>query len=357
MRVDVSSGSRACRGWPSCARAPEPKVMAWFCAVLLVLLAPLLQAHDARPLSLTLLEQGEGVYRTVVRAPPTLELLNAPILHWPAHCEIRESRALALALGSISLVACPGGLAGSSLRVEYPQYNPSLTTMIRLQRANGVALTAVLPPDELSWEVPTAPDAAAIAWQYTVLGFEHILIGLDHLLFVAGLLLLARQRMKIILAITGFTIAHSLTLALVTFEVVYLPVPLVEALIALSIVFLAGEIVRDDPQAFSKRYPVMLSFVFGLLHGFGFAAVLGEISLPTGEMLLGLLFFNIGVELGQLAFIAGCVLLWQLYAWWQAQRVGQPVADWQHASVLRAGAYVIGIPAAYWFVERALGIF
>lgn len=288
-----------------------------------------------------MVEQSAELYRVVVRAPPTLEAANAPTLLWPERCNIMESAPLTLALGSTSLVRCDGGIAGAELELRYPVFNPSLTTLLRLDALDGVSLTEVLPPDVSRWTVAERPDPVQVAVQYTGLGFQHILEGLDHLLFVAGLLLLAKRPRRIVLAVTGFTLAHSLTLALATFELVQLPVPLVEALIALSVVFLAAEVVRADPTTFSQRYPVLLSFVFGLLHGFGFASVLNEISLPTAAVVQGLLFFNIGVELGQLAFIAVCLLLWR------------PLASRVSLSPAIA-AWFIGVPAAYWFTERTL---
>jgi hydrogenase/urease accessory protein HupE len=243
------------------------------------------------------------------------------------------------------------------LELRYPNFNPSLTTLVRIDFLDGHSITEVLPPDVTRWSVAAQPDLLQIAVQYTVLGFQHILEGLDHLLFVAGLLLLAGNTRKIILAITGFTLAHSLTLALATFELVQLRIDLVEALIALSVVFLAAEVVRNDASTFSHRYPVLLSFVFGLLHGFGFASVLNEISLPTSAVVQGLLFFNIGVELGQLAFIAVCLLLWRAFTQLRSNTTALHAPVLQNQALLRGGAYFIGIPAAYWFVERALVLF
>ncbi|MGA0806605.1 MAG: HupE/UreJ family protein [Pseudohongiellaceae bacterium] len=320
-----------------------------------LLLPGLLLAHDARPLSVTMVEQAADLYRVVVRAPPTLPVEDAPTLHWPERCELLETAPLSLSLGSTSLVRCPGGIAGAELELRYPRFNPSLTTLVRLDTLDGAAITQVLPPDITRWTVAAEPDFLQIALQYTVLGFEHILEGLDHLLFVAGLLLLARHTRKIVLAITGFTLAHSLTLALATFELVRLPIDLVEALIALSVVFLAAEVARNDSSTFSQRFPILLSFVFGLLHGFGFASVLGEISLPTRAVVQGLAFFNIGVELGQLAFIAACLLLWAGFVRLRG-RLALSASHWQDPVLLQTGAWFVGVPAAYWFIERVLPI-
>jgi len=305
-------------------------------------------AHDARPLSIAIAEQAEGLYRTVVRAPPTIDASNAPAIEWPETCDVRESAPLHLALGSVSLVRCREGLGGRTVRVDYPLYNPSITTLVRLETAAGAPITAVLPPDELEWTVPEEPSFAAVARDYLALGFAHIWEGPDHLLFVAGLLLLARAPRRIVLAVTGFTAAHSITLSLAALGLVNVPIAPVEAMIALSILFLAAEIARNDPASFSSRYPVALSFVFGLLHGFGFASALGEIGLPRGELAAGLLFFNLGVELGQLAFIAGAGLLIL------GVRLARMPAPPRIGTV---GAYALGIPAAFWFLERTSAAF
>lgn len=328
-------------------------VFAHLVFLLLCLGSPALRAHDARPLSIAIVEQSSELYRIVMRAPPTLPAQDAPALQWPERCELLEAAPLSMSVGSTSLVRCSGGIEGVQLELRYPGFNPSLTTLVRLDTLDGRSITEVLPPDITRWSVAAKPGFLQIAGQYTVLGFQHIVEGLDHLLFVAGLLLLAKQTRRIILAVTGFTLAHSLTLTLATFELVRLPIALVEALIALSVVFLAAEVVRNDASTFSQRYPILLSFVFGLLHGFGFASVLAEISLPTSAVVQGLFFFNAGVELGQLAFICACLLLWRAIVLLRA-RFAPVASHWQDTVLLYRGAYLVGIPAAYWFIERLL---
>ena len=314
------------------------------------------QAHDARPLSVAITAQAAEVFRVVVRVPPVLDAANAPRLAWPESCVVESSTGLAFDVGSALLVRCAGGLVNRSIEIEYPVYNPSITSLFRFEDADGSVATAVLPPDELVFTVPAAPSRGAVARDYTVLGFEHIWEGPDHLLFVAGLMLLARGARRIMLAVTGFTLAHSLTLSLAALGFVHVPIAPVEAMIALSILFLAAEVARDDPASFSRRFPVALSFLFGLLHGFGFASALGEIGLPRQELVTGLLFFNVGVELGQLAFIAAAAAL--LLAWRGARAAAGPA----HASRLErhapvVGAYLLGVPAAFWVFERTFAAF
>jgi hydrogenase/urease accessory protein HupE len=332
-------------------------------AILLTLGAGAVWGHDARPLSIAIVEQANDVYRAVVRTPPTVEDQNTPRIVWPRPCRVLEATSPRVVPSAAMLVSCPGGLASRQIRIEYPFYNPSITSLIRLQTASGTPITAVLPPDELEWTVPAEPTFASVARDYLVLGFRHIWGGPDHLLFVAGLMLLARRRRRIVLAITGFTVAHSITLSVAALGLFRLPVAPVEAMIALSILFLAAEIARGDTASFSHRYPIALSFVFGLLHGFGFASALGEIGLPRNELATGLLFFNVGVEIGQLAFIAAIAVVLAgvrrlpamsvLTA--KARTSGAVTAGYERFSL--AGAYCLGIPAAFWFLERSFVAF
>ena len=182
-----------------------------------------------------------------------------------------------------------------------------------------------------------------VAQTYFALGIEHILLGFDHLLFVIGLVLLIRRGRQVVTTVTMFTLAHSLTLALTTlgwFAVARRPL---ELCIALSIVFLAREIVRPDgTPSLAKRLPGLVAFVFGLLHGLGFAAALAEIGLPSGEVPLT---FNLGVEAGQLAVVAGAFAVLTGIARLRPAALGP---------VRAAAAYGIGITAAYWLFERAL---
>jgi hydrogenase/urease accessory protein HupE len=310
-------------------------------------------AHDARPLYVGIVEQSAGLYRVVVHAPPVLDAANAPSLVWPAVCSVRETSPLRLELGDTNLVACRGGLEGQTLRIEYPLYNPSITTLIRVTSASGAVDTAVLPPDVLEWTVPPSPSFLSVARDYLALGFRHIWTGPDHLLFVAGLMLLARRPRRILIAVTGFTLAHSITLSLATLGIVRVPVAPVEALIALSVLFLAGEVARRGVDDFSHRYPVVLSFVFGLLHGFGFASALAEIGLPRKDLATGLLFFNLGVEVGQIAFIAAVAAVF--FGWTRLLRsLGPERAAGIGAGAARLAPYALGVPAAFWFVERTV---
>ena len=322
--------------------------------LLLLALSAALWAHDARPLSVIITEQAEHVYRVNLVTPPTVSVENTPSVLWPQGCESRGGNS-ATTLESIShksLVTCAQGLENQTIRVKYALFNPSLATFIRVLPLNGPDQTAVLPPETLEWTVPATPNRWQVARDYMLLGIEHIWKGVDHLLFVAGLLLLAGTGRRIVLAITGFSVAHSITLSLSALGFVHIPVPPTEAAIALSILFLATEIVRGPSNTLAWRFPLLVSTSFGLLHGLGFAAALGEIGLPPVEIPTALLFFSIGVETGQLAFILPIIAA---MLWIARHRASGNLTPWLDNAAATAGAAIpwgIGILASFWFVER-----
>jgi hydrogenase/urease accessory protein HupE len=326
-------------------------VIRWCCWIPFLQLAwSTALAHDARPVSVDIAEQSAGLYLLHLRVPPSVEGDNQPALRWPSSCRVlnTERRDDPPAPNETSLVQCAGGLDGQHLRLTYPLFNPSLSTLFRLRELGHPSVSQVLPPDEPDWLVPRNPHWQDVAVGYLKLGIEHIWTGIDHLLFVAGLLILARTRRRVVLAITGFTLAHSLTLSASVLGLVHLPVAPVEAAIALSILFLAREIARPAPYGLARRFPIAVSSTFGLLHGFGFAAALREVGLPARELALGLVCFNLGVEIGQLLFIAAAVGVAL------AVRRALPAAAWlaaPHRVNLLAG-YALGIPAAFWLMER-----
>lgn len=213
---------------------------------------------------------------------------------------------------------------------------------IDLGETRSVRLTAEQP----RYTFVSSPSSWQTIQSYTVFGIEHILEGYDHLLFVLCLLLIASNTKKLLWAVTGFTLAHSITLILSTLNVVQLPITVVEAIIALSIVFLATEIVKNQSNSLSFRYPVAVSSSFGLLHGFGFASVLMELGLPQNDQFLALAFFNLGVELGQIVFIA-CVLL-SLFLFKQLIDIRK------HYKI---NAYLIGSIASMWLIERVIAFY
>ena len=245
-------------------------------------------------------------------------------------------------------IRVPGGLDGKA--VLFSQLSETrIDVLARLVRLDGtVQLERILPVDPRFVGRPS-PGRLEVVRTYTVLGIEHILSGIDHLLFVLALVLLVQGTRRLLVTVTAFTAAHSLTLAGATLGWVNVPGPPVEALIALSIVFVASEIVHARQGRFSvtQHYPWVVAFTFGLLHGFGFAGALAEVGLPQSSIPIALLFFNVGVEIGQLLFV-GAVLA-SIAAGQRAKqrlRLSQPAWTW------RIAPYAIGALASFWLVER-----
>ena len=205
-----------------------------------------------------------------------------------------------------------------------------------------------------SFVVEAAPRAMQVAAAYLKLGVEHILASIDHLLFVFALFILVTGTRRLIATVTAFTLAHSLTLGGATLGFVHVPGPPVEAAIALSIVFVAAEIIhsRQGMAGLTERFSWVVAFTFGLLHGFGFASALSEIGLPQSAIPVALLFFNVSVELGQLLFIASVFAVIAL-----AQQVTRRLGVFQLAWAWRIPPYAIGSVAAYWVIQRTLSIF
>jgi len=202
--------------------------------------------------------------------------------------------------------------------------------------------------------VPKQPGRSEVMRTYFGFGVEHILTGIDHLLFVLALLLLVKGLRRIVATVTAFTLAHSITMAGATLGWVHMPGPPIEATIALSIAFLAAEILhnRQGRPGLAASYPWIVAFTFGLLHGFGFAGALAQIGLPAGEIPMALLFFNLGVEIGQLLFIAAVFTVFWLIRW-IARGVDLPRIAWVSA----LPAYVIGSLAVFWVLQRTAGFF
>ena len=198
-----------------------------------------------------------------------------------------------------------GGLAGK--RIEFVGLQATVTdVLVRVQMLDGTHSTTLVRPSQPWVDIATSQGPLAVAGAYLTHGIEHILFGFDHLLFVLGLILIVRSTRMLLLTVTGFTVAHSITLSLATLGVLHMPAPPVEACIALSILLLASEILRRQrgEPSLTASWPWAVAFSFGLLHGLGFASALIDIGLPQSDVPLALFTFNVGVEVGQLAFIA-----------------------------------------------------
>lgn len=225
-----------------------------------------------------------------------------------------------------------------------------IDVLLQVSLADGTRHSAILRPGDPVFVMPARESKAQVARAYLRMGFVHILEGADHLLFVLGLLLLVSGVWRLVKTITAFTVAHSVTLGLATLGVVNVPAGPTEAIIALSIVFLAGEIVRkhggSGTPGITERWPWLVAFAFGLFHGLGFAGALSELGVPRHEVPLALLMFNVGVEAGQLFFV-GVVL--GVMALLRRARLSTPEWSW------RAATYAIGGIAAFWTIERVAG--
>ena len=209
--------------------------------------------------------------------------------------------------------AGPRGLAGK--RIEFVGLQATITdVLVRVQMLDGTHSTTLVHPSHPWVDIATSQGPWAVAGAYLSHGIEHILFGFDHLLFVLGLILIVSSIGMLLLTVTGFTVAHSITLSLATLGVLHIPAPPVEACIALSILLLASEILRRQrgEPSLTASLPWAVAFSFGLLHGLGFASALIDIGLPQGDIPLALLTFNVGVEVGQLAFIAAVLGVMQL---------------------------------------------
>lgn len=323
----------------------------------LIVLAPVQSsAHALQPGYLSVSPLAGDSYRVFWRKPNVQGRpmnINARL---PSHCDAPigpEAKSDGQAWVASWVATCIGGLRGGEITILGLEAQQN-DVLLRLEGQDGQVQTVRLTQNNPSFTVLGDPKAMDVITTYLPLGLEHILEGVDHLLFVFALLLLIPDKWRLIGAITAFTVAHSITMALATLEWIALPNPPVEAVIALSIMFIASELLRRDPSAprLSERFPWIVSFTFGLLHGFGFAGALREIGLPANDVPLALISFNLGVEVGQLLFItvalsARCVV----------RKLVPPSGKWTaaEARLSVSGAYSIGGVSAYWVIDRVSG--
>jgi hydrogenase/urease accessory protein HupE len=305
-----------------------------------------------RPAYLELTELGEGEYSVLWKVPATADgmRLSAYVVFPEGTEEIGERRVTTSNNAWVERwsVRSDGGLAGQMIRIEGNAIGVT-DVIARFVGSDGSSQVERLSITDPRFFVPE-PTASGehwgqVAWSYTVLGVEHILGGIDHLLFVLALLLIVKRVRRLVWTITAFTVAHSLTLVAATLGWVNLPGPPVEAAIALSIVFVASEVIHglQGRPGITARAPWVVAFSFGLLHGLGFAGALAQVGLPQNAIPTALLMFNVGVELGQLMFVA--VILF-------AQKAYSSLAGEHGEHLTRWAAYGTGSIAAYWTIER-----
>ncbi len=329
--------------------------------LLLVLLlntgfGPAAHGHALEPGYLEIRQIDESLYAVVWKKPAVGGTPMPIAVSLPVQCNPRTEGQLTWASGAYYArwtATCAGGLEGGKLQIEGLEQT-STDVLVRFDFADGVTGTHRLTPSDTSFVVPTQPDRLEVVRTYFGFGIEHILGGIDHLLFVLALLLLVKGVRRIVATVTAFTLAHSITLAGATLGWVHVPGPPIEATIALSIAFVAAEILhcRQGKPGLTERYPWIVAFTFGLLHGFGFASALKQVGLPQTEIPIALLFFNVGVEVGQLLFIAAVVAAFWLMRH-SIRRIKIPQVPWASA----IPAYVIGSLAMFWVVQRTVAFF
>jgi hypothetical protein len=301
-------------------------------------------AHEVRPAYLEVREDRAGEFAVLFKTPMRGDLRLALSATFSGRAEAvipmttRTTGDAAVQTWRFrALDPLPGQIVGIA-GLE----NTMTDALVRVVFLDGTSWLRRLTPQEPSATIPPLQSGWSVAGLYLKLGIEHILLGVDHLLFVLALLLITHGMWLLIKTVTAFTLAHSITLALATLGYVHVPSAPVEVLIALSIVFVAVEIVRlwQGHEGLTARAPWVVAFSFGLLHGLGFAGALSEVGLPAEHIPVALLFFNLGVEIGQLLFIAAMLCFFAL-----VRRIPIPWPRW-------AVPYAIGSIAMFWVIER-----
>ena len=323
-------------------------------AALLTVLLQLFQsapatAHEVRPAYLDIRETEPDVFVVVWKVPALGDRRLSLYARLPETCRAKNGPTRSIDGGVYSEVwtaACDGGLKGHEITID--GLRSTLTdALIHIAYRDGTTEIARLKPDMPTAVVKGAQTSFEVAQTYFRLGVDHILSGIDHLLFVLALMLLIHNRWMLLKTITAFTIAHSITLAGAALGYFSLPQQPVEATIALSIVFVASELTKIKPaeRRLSESYPWIVAFAFGLLHGFGFAGALKEIGLPQVDVPLALLTFNLGVEAGQMLFVAAVLIAFRIVT----TLITMPVVP-----ARTAAAYLIGTMAAGWLITRVV---
>ncbi len=335
-------------------------------ASLMLLSVGSVNADEYRPAFLELRQTGAEVYDVLWKVPARGDRRLSLYVRFPADVQ-SPGPVRATMIGGAYIerytISRSGGLAGSEIVIEGLS-TLSTEVLVRIERLDGTTIVARLLAANPSFVVGESLSRREVSKTYTVFGIAHILGGIDHLLFIACLVLIAGTGRRILITITGFTIAHSITLTLAALELVRLPIPPIEAVIALSIVFLAREIALQRRDTLTWRYPIAVSASFGLLHGFGFASALSEIGLPQSEIPAALLAFNVGVEIGQILFVGAIIAtVWVITtvmgSWGKLRGVSvssqqqiRPL-DWLRL-VEKPLAYSVGAIAMIWTVERTM---
>lgn len=338
------------------------KYLAMLLGVLGALLGHAAQSDEIRPGFLELRQTAPDTYNLLFKIPALSDDYRLAIyVNLPeGTTDVMPPRAVfnGGAYSERRSIRRTGGLTGQTIVIEGLS-GTSTDVLVRIESLSGAMQTERLSPTKTKFVVQTAPSAWEVAATYLRLGIEHILFGFDHLLFVLVLVILIGDWRRVALTVTAFTIAHSITLAAATLGLVNVPRPPVEAAIALSIVLVAVEIVnaRRGKPSLAARWPWLVAFCFGLLHGFGFAGALAEVGLPHHAIPVALLFFNLGVEIGQLVFVAAILTAAGLFRRAIALRLEPALVQRTVSRLDVTAAYAIGAVAAYWLMERTSAFF
>ncbi len=319
----------------------------------LVLLAPPARAHEVRPAYLEICESQPGAYTILWKQPVVGDMALHLIPHlsngWlegpPAAVDATPFYLLKVWRIRSNL---PSPLEGKTLRIE--GLDRSITdVLVRVDVEGQKPLQTLVQPVDPQLTLSFSSTGGLELPAYFVLGIEHILTGPDHLSFVLGLMLLIGLNWQLLKAVTAFTVAHSITLALAALGYVHLPSAVIESLVAMSILFLAVELVhaRRGEHSLTVRLPWLIAFTFGLLHGLAFAGALAEVGLPPHEIPLALFLFNVGVETGQIVFIAAAASVM-----WTVRLLSTGAPPWWRHLRGELAPYAIGSFAAFWFIER-----
>ena len=303
-------------------------------------------SHEIRPAYLQIIQISENTYEVFWKVPSMGDAV--PKIHpvFPPFFTVEELKSPNQISGSVIYsykIYSEETLQGKILTIE--GLNKTLIdALVTITYLNGEKVTIMLQPDKDSSIIPGQTSRYDVIKTYSKLGIEHILLGIDHLLFVLALIIITIGKWKIIKTITAFTLAHSITLSLAALGYVNFPTPPVEAVIALSIVFLAIEIIKNQngQVTLTSKKPWLVAFTFGLLHGFGFAGALSNIGLPQQDIPFALAFFNVGVEIGQIAFVLVVLASIKLLSY----KKNWPVF------IKKLPAYAIGSLATFWMIER-----
>lgn len=305
-----------------------------------------LHAHEVRPAYLEITQSDATHYRIVWKQPTLGEIAIRLVPHLSNGWLEQQPEDQYASTGSLIRtwnIVSTQSPAGAAIYIEGLE-DTITDVLVRVKLLDTGTQQVILRPEQPTLEI-AAHESSSLP-TFLVHGIQHILSGVDHLLFVLGLMLIVKDRWMLLKAVAAFTVAHSITLTLAMVAKLSLPSALVEALIASSIFILGLEIVRAQRGGTSLtiRYPWAVAFFFGLFHGMGFAGGLSDLGFADHDLLSALLFFNVGVELGQLAFIAFVLVLARALA---SLRIGQPII-WP-----RVAAYVVGIAGAYWTFQTS----